>query len=645
MPTDLILAAAELGHAKRVQILDSSLRVLEPTAHLHCHATATIPFSDIWKQLGRKANFRRINTSPIGIPDPAEWRAWLRRAYVAWRVLDYWMRYGYERVIELVQTRPEVDDALRDLRCGRIVGSSLIGESALTAFLRLPSSFLGLDDQDNNGSTRGETYAGREIHLDRRSIAFMARLALPKHLQVFRELWVQGTRIRVMLYRHVVHDPAKFGLDEFDKRFRRLGELTSTGASLEREVAAAMEPQSELHVQSLELRKRPGSISKMRRLHRLSINVDRMKHQHSPRTQLTWTLHFIRDAKHQRGLRQLIRNHYITAKNLATQIKCFPELLHSIRGLDVASRELSGPLWAISTPLQDVRDESVRVCRHYSELHPLRLTVHVGEDFRHMLSGLRAIHEPFWWELMQRGDRIGHALAMGWNPEDWVSMHPEVVQPRLERMFDLAWMLDFLATRRVKNISTGTVESARAELQYHLQSWGGRFDVPEFVEVVRNVGKPWLWRCVDGPHWEYSNFSGKNWRVLREILSRYNHQDDLVSVRTDSDCALLEILRDELAKLLAKWRTPIEINPSSNLLIGGLPHPLAQPLFSLDPFDRDENRGLVLTLSSDDPVCFATSLADEFAYAWAGLVYSGESPTYAQEWLERAARSARRAAF
>ena len=117
-------------------------------------------------------------------------------------------------------------------------------------------------------------------------------------------------------------------------------------------------------------------------------------------------------------------------------------------------------------------------------------------------------------------------------------------------------------------------------------------------------------------------------------------------MRTQGDGDLLVILRDELARLLARWRTPIEINPSSNLLIGDLPYPLAQPLFRLDPFDREETRGLVLTLSADDPVCFATGLADEFAYAWAGLVIGGgESPTYAQEWLERAARAARRAAF
>ena len=120
----------------------------------------------------------------------------------------------------------------------------------------------------------------------------------------------------------------------------------------------------------------------------------------------------------------------------------------------------------------------------------------------------------------------------------------------------------------------------------------------------------------------------------------------MVTVRTEGEAGVLLVLRDELARLLARWRVPIEINPSSNLLIGDLAHPVSQPLFHLDPLDREEDRGLVLTLSADDPVSFATTLADEYAYAWAGLVAGGgEAPAYAQEWLERAARSARRAAF
>ncbi|MYC83217.1 MAG: hypothetical protein F4X19_14155 [Acidobacteria bacterium] len=668
LPVDLMLAAADYGNTRRVRVLDPSLRVLESTAHLHFHATAAIPFAHIWTALGERAVFDKIKEPPEGFANSREWRAWLRRALIARRALDFWLRYGFEKLERILRDRPQISHALGDMRFGRIRGYSQFVESSLTGYLRLPRFYFGLGHERYGlGDNPRRDILGEELHFNRRCLRFLASTKGTfenslECVRIFRQIWAQMTRIRVMLYRHLVHDPARSGLDEFARRFKRLNEYMVLTDSVREEVAAATEPESGLTIESLELRKKPGGISKLKRMHHLSKQLSsdavgkrpRMNRKALPRApcrqrsdpRLTWTLHFIRDSGRKAGIKEQIRSHHVTARKLVAAIRFRPELLQSIRGLDVASRELSGPLWAVAPQLQFVREESVGVCAGSRCLEPFRVTVHAGEDFRHLLSGLRAIHEPFWWELMRRGDRIGHALALGWDPQEWCACHPEVVQPRLERMFDLAWMLDFVQTRRLQQVAGAALHSADGELHGHLQSWNKDYGVREFVEVVRKIGKPWLWNFLDGPHWPHRLPTGKYWRLLREILSRQGKRDDTVPVRTEGDEDLLAILRDELAKLLSKWRTPIEINPSSNLLIGDLPYPLAQPLFCLDPFDRKESRGLVLTLSADDPVCFATGLADEFAYAWAGLVIGGgESPTYAQEWLERAARAARRAAF
>ena len=664
LPTDLMLAAAGDGHARRVRVLDPSLHILEPTAHLHLHATAAIPFAHIWIELGEKAVFNKIKEPPDGFVRAREWRAWLRRALIARRALDYWMRYGCKKLKGILQDRPQIGHALGDMRRGRIRGYSRFVESSLTGYLRMPRFYFGLGrGRRCSGEHKSRDIVGEEIDFNRRCIRYLASANctcedFPKCAQVFREIWAQMTRIRVLFYRHLVHDPALSGLDEFAKRFKRLNEYMVLTDSVRQEAAAAMEHGPGLVLKSLELRKKPGGVSRLKRMHELSKRamrerygtgrkvVHRDHYQHRPGLKLTWTLHFIRDSPRQGGIKAQIRSHHVTARKLAAAIRCRPELLLSIRGLDVASRELSGPLWTVAPQLQYLRHESVDVCTRFKGLQPFRITVHVGEDFRHLLSGLRAIHEPFWWQLMRRGDRIGHALALGRNPHEWCRRHPEVTQPRLERMFDLAWMLDFVNSRRLQQVPGAALESAHWELYDHLRSWNKKYHVREFVAVVREIGKPWLWNILDGPHWPHGRYKGKHWRLMKEILLRHGKRDATATVRTQGDGDLLVILRDELARLLAKWRTPIEINPSSNLLVGDLPHPLAQPLFRLDPFDRKETRSLVLTLSADDPVCFATRLADEFAYAWAGLVIgAGESPTYAQEWLERAARAARRAAF
>ena len=665
LPVDLMLAAADDGNTRRVQVLDPSLRVLESTAHLHFHATAAIPFAHIWAALGEKAVFDKIKEAPEGFVNARKWRAWLRRALIARRALDYWMRCGFEKLERILRDRPQISHALGDMRSGRIRGYSQFVESSLTGCLRLPRYYFGLGHGGHGlGKNTSRDILGEELDFNRRCLRYLASANNKyerslERVRTFREIWAQMTRIRVMLYRHLVHDPAHSGLDEFARRFKRLDEYMVLTDSVREEVAAATEPESGLTIESLELRKKPGGVSRLKRMQQLSeqlfcgavgkrppINRTAVAHRRRPDPRLTWTLHFIRDSARKGGIREQIRSHHVTARKLAAAIRYRPELLRSIRGLDVASRELSGPLWAVAPQLQYVRKESVGVCTGFRGLQPLRITVHVGEDFRHLLSGLRAIHEPFWWEVMRRGDRIGHALALGWDPHGWCTRYPEIIQPRLERMFDLAWMLDFVHGRRLQQVPGAALQSAHQELYDHLQTWNKDYEVREFVTVVRQIGKPWLWNILDGPHWLHHPLPGNHWRLLREILWRHGKRDDTVTVRTEGDGDLLVILRDELARLLARWRTPIEINPSSNLLIGDLPYPLAQPLFRLDPFDREETRGLVLTLSADDPVCFATGLADEFAYAWAGLVIGGmESPTYAQEWLERAARAARRAAF
>ena len=666
LPPELLLAALAPKPARRVRLLDPTLTILESTSHLHFHATAAITFGQIWNQFCNSADLNRIKTSPDGFSDFQEWRAWLIRALVARRVLNCWVNQGIDHVNKIVRKWPQIKTAMNDLRCGKLSITDARFEIVLRGFLRFPDYMLGCR---NHGGKRIFTdqqpvdYSGLEIEFDFRCIKCIRTMSKSSHRDAFRKLWTQLLRIRVMLYRHLVTDPANSGLDHFDKRFKMLDEYADPNAALQNQVVAAIRLDSDIQIETLELRTSPSSqssssFSKLREMHRLSRYQHRKNiRKHTCQTEsrhefatvgsdlrLTWTVHFIR-SRHKR-LADQVRDHHVTATNLIAAFRYKPELLTSIRGLDVAGRELSGPLWCVAAPLQLVRQESVISCLNYKGIRPLRISVHVGEDFRHLLSGLRTIHEPFWWRLMRRGDRIGHAVALAWDPQQWCDSHPFVLQPRIERMFDLAWMLDFVKTRKLKNIPNAAIAHAENELRDYLQTYKFGCDLYVFVSVVRNLGKKRLWELIDGPLFTHFAYKGEYWSALGKILKLYDRQNDVISVSTREDGELLEVLRDELANLLARWGTPIELNPSSNLLIGNLSHPLQQPLFRLDQHDRDESRGLALTLSADDPVSFSTCLADEFAYAWAGMVIGeGESPAYAQQWLERTARAARRAAF
>ena len=104
-----------------------------------------------------------------------------------------------------------------------------------------------------------------------------------------------------------------------------------------------------------------------------------------------------------------------------------------------------------------------------------------------------------------------------------------------------------------------------------------------------------------------------------------------MSVETARDLPVLHAVQGAVLKLVARWQVAVEVNPSSNLLVGGFTSIFQQPAFHTGE--------LPFTLNADDPLTFATTLADEYAYAWAGMVIgAGVSPHQATKRLEMAAR-------
>jgi adenosine deaminase len=110
-------------------------------------------------------------------------------------------------------------------------------------------------------------------------------------------------------------------------------------------------------------------------------------------------------------------------------------------------------------------------------------------------------------------------------------------------------------------------------------------------------------------------------------------------VRAVEDPDLIERLRAE--------RTPLELCPTSNLCLG------LAPSLARHPFDRLRRAGLELSVNTDDPVLFDTTLsrellrlADAFGYdaaqlaelVLAGVRHSFLPPAEKQE-LERAMRA------
>jgi len=115
-----------------------------------------------------------------------------------------------------------------------------------------------------------------------------------------------------------------------------------------------------------------------------------------------------------------------------------------IAGIDVAGKEFSTPpeVYApIYRYFKNSIDTSGMVLKgNYPYIPPEKLkeidfqyTYHVGEDFRDILSGLRAVYEVILFLDLKDGDRLGHALALGVNPKAFLSSrNKEIKLTKLE---------------------------------------------------------------------------------------------------------------------------------------------------------------------------------------------------------------------
>jgi adenosine deaminase len=352
-----------------------------------------------------------------------------------------------------------------------------------------------------------------------------------------------------------------------------------------------------------------------------------------------------------------------------------PRWLNTLRGVDIAGVEEEQPLWVSAETLRRVRTRSSEIAgrRPRLKLEPLRLTLHAGEDFDWLTSGVRAVAEPFHWKLIERGDRIGHGIAITFDPKEWWKRKDGQVAPvkRIDRLLDLAFLAEYTSKHRSADQDEWLLEQIRTvveELGFEGKLDSARAKVIDVVETARNA-----WRELGGrtlrrlaerssrrsdldkhEKWIHSYLWNRSTQKLAHQHIRLkvdNDRGDLRIVSQRTECDLLVIARRRLIREVARWQVCIESNPSSNLVVGGLDAMgAAQDFLQRRPTrnERQELETLTWTISTDDPITFSTTLADEYAYAWAGMVLRKDKPydpSYARALLDEAAATSMRTRF
>jgi hypothetical protein len=635
LPAGLLLAAAADGEppAWQVQVLDDVLVPRGPLAHLHLHGNAVSHFEVLWTdQMTR----RRGGSGPEHYGE--HWPHLRARARVLRLVLARWVeaRCGMEQATHHLfgDQQALVERALASLPA--LGGLSLDEEADLDnlterlgGFERLhPTSLEEIWGNDLLSIWyRGPWPEGAWLS----RVLRRARLEQGEDGQRARRLLLVYLRIKACLFAWLGVDPAVRGLGAFTRIFDRANGHTKPLSGVLPE-QAGLDPV--LRPDALELRTSPKGI------------LEWLKEAPSEKLETALVAHFIRTDASGRPPVERICHFLSQANGLVERLSVDPGVQWRLRGLDLAGDERRGPLWILVPALRRVLELAEKnALRHH--VPPLRTTFHVGEDFGHLLSGLRAVDEPLAWGLTGRGDRLGHALALGLEVGPWCRRHPRVSVRRVDRLLDLGWALHQIQRLpRLSQAEKGAwLMGLRQELFNLLPTGLSPGDAPRLFE---RLGDPvWLSTLEDRVSEPEANLFGlwKRWSQGEpEIVKQL---ETPIEVETSQDQGLMEVLQRAIAHDLSTLQVVVELNPTSNLCIGGLEQLVDQPLFRMRPWDKDKTPfGMPVTISTDDPLQLATCLSDEYAYAWAGLVVGAEVPPIeANAWLTRVAEDGWRGRF
>ncbi|PZN83267.1 MAG: hypothetical protein DM484_04755, partial [Candidatus Methylumidiphilus alinenensis] len=118
----------------------------------------------------------------------------------------------------------------------------------------------------------------------------------------------------------------------------------------------------------------------------------------------------------------------------------------------------------------------------------------------------------------------------------------------------------------------------------------------------------------------------------------FRRAQELESINVEREIPLVTALQAHVRKVVGSRGIAVEINPSSNLLIGNLGDLTSHPLWRLCPPAGmvSDAPGVRVCIGSDDPITFATSLPEEYQLLADALTEAGIAGPDVDAWLEAA---------
>lgn len=350
-----------------------------------------------------------------------------------------------------------------------------------------------------------------------------------------------------------------------------------------------------------------------------------------------------------------------------------PYLSNYIVGIDAASVENDTDPWVFSPIFKEARDSTSKIgsINLKDKINTLGFTFHVGEEFRHIISGFRKIDEVIENLRLKSGDRIGHGIALGVDVKQWIINNSIIVIPRIEYLENLLWVWHILTEKRTNyHGDINYIEREIMSIAKDIYNDISGLDVYKLYDSYKckfentSIGNQYIYDygCSEDSANEnieckylrennifcmnIKNVHKQNWNTEKITYSLHcekylsNMNEPIEVCITLDDMELIEFLQNEVKRKISNYGITIETNPTSNRSIGDLDSIFEHYISNLNSIDKFSDDNIMVSINTDDPCVFNTNINNEYAYIFYSLLNKGYDRNTCLEWIDKVRKTA-----
>ncbi|MDP3305776.1 MAG: hypothetical protein Q8S15_06880 [Erysipelotrichaceae bacterium] len=402
---------------------------------------------------------------------------------------------------------------------------------------------------------------------------------------------------------------------------------------------------SEYCIKSIEMRIAPRNPRELENLIKkmttYNDNLHNKKFHLSDKINFGFIIHYIKNDEI--GLVEYPRNCTVRAKIESESVHAFEwfsedrPLIKSVVGIDAANTEANCRAEVFGEVFRSHRTK-------ISKRHKFCTTYHVGEDFPTLCDGLRAIDEAIDFLCLNKGDRIGHATALGFDLSKYFSIKMnKIITTQQSYLDDIAWMIRIIRDKNIESYSYKQfLEKEFSKNSSFILEMS--VDVCDYIDSMSLRGDdPKVYAEPSSPYkinYEHLCYQDKiNYKDIkhkgcyhnekaRYLIFKYHYcrdsrkKGDLPYIEEAPPIyiEILSVCQSYLIEKILRLGLIIEVNPSSNCKISAISRINDLPFLNLNKHFLESNKvDLPIVINTDDSAIFQTNLRNEYSLVCAIL--------------------------